>query len=75
MPVLIIFDNIDKLPLEVVKSFEIRLIDLIERNPGIRFLTSSKRTFSFKQFKNPEKLEKENKENKELKRRSHKIFH
>ncbi len=69
MPILIIFDNIDKLPLEVVKSFEIRLIDLIERNAGIRFLTSSKRTFSFKQFKNSEKIDKDGKE---LKKRSHK---
>ena len=69
MPILIIFDNIDKLPIEVVTSFELRLIDLIERNPGIRFLTSSKRTFSFKQFKNSEKIDKGEKE---LKKRSHK---
>jgi len=48
VPILIIFDNIDMLPLEVVNNFEIRLIDLIDRNPGIRFLTSSKRTFAFK---------------------------
>jgi len=27
---------------------------LIDRNPGIRFLTSSKRTFSFRKFYNPE---------------------
>ena len=54
IPILIIFDNIDKLPLEVVKSFEIRLIDLIDRNPGIRFLTSSKRTFLFEKFHSPE---------------------
>lgn len=48
VPILIIFDNIDMLPLEVVNNFEIRLIDLVDRNPGIRFLTSSKRTFAFK---------------------------
>ena len=48
VPILIIFDYIDMLPLEVVNNFEIRLIDLVDRNPGIRFLTSSKRTFAFK---------------------------
>ena len=53
VPILIIFDNIDRLPIEVVKSFEFKLIDLIERNTGIRFMTSSKRTFSFKKFQSP----------------------
>jgi hypothetical protein len=36
-------------------------MDLIDRNPGIRFLTSSKRRFPFRQFNDPEKQVKDSK--------------
>ena len=57
-PILVIFDNIDRLPLEVIKSFEIMLIDEIARNRKIRFFTSSKKKFQFNKFYNPERKEK-----------------
>jgi hypothetical protein len=46
----VIFDNIDHLPADLKKGFEIRLGDVIERHSGIRFLTSSKKELSFKSF-------------------------
>jgi len=58
VPILVIFDNIDRLPLEVIKSFEIMLIDEIARNRKIRFFTSSKKKFQFNKFYNPERKEK-----------------
>jgi hypothetical protein len=48
--VLIIFDNIDRLPKEIKRIFEKRLIDVIRHNPKIRFLTSSTEKFRFEHF-------------------------
>lgn len=59
---LLIFDNIDLLPVNISKRFESRLIDKLRKIEGIRFLTSSTKKFKFEQFdtdlksKNPRKM-------------------
>ena len=48
--VLIVFDNVDRLPKDILRMFERRLIDLIRHNPKLRFLTSSTKKFNFEHF-------------------------
>lgn len=48
--VLILFDNIDRLPKEIKRVFEKRLLDVIRHNPKIRFLTTSTEKFRFEHF-------------------------
>ena len=50
MPILLIFDNIDLLNKEFSQRFEARLIDLIRKNSGVRFLTSSTKKWTFEKF-------------------------
>lgn len=62
-PILVIFDNIDRLPLEVIKSFEMWLINEINSNSRIRFFTSSKKNFQFNKFYDPESNNKKHDKN------------
>ena len=48
VPILVLLDNIDKLPVEIIQTLESKIVEQIENNPGIRFLTSGGQNLHFK---------------------------
>jgi len=59
--ILLLFDDVDELPIEVFSSFESRLIELMNKNENMRAVMSSRKKIAFQAFERLDRIDELNK--------------
>ena len=53
--ILLVFDNVDHMPVNVLNTFETRLVDMIRANENLRVMLSSIKKITFSSFQRADK--------------------